>query len=301
MKKITDATIFYDKIKDQYSFKLHSPLSVCWQITTKCNLTCKYCLSSSGPQNTYGLSTNKAKEVIDMLSEINVNRLDFTGGEPFLRKDLKELIAYSIEKNISPLVTTNTLLLCEDDMKFLAEKNVLVQVSIDGTQTTHNHIRGGDVYNTTLNNIKKLIAFGCKVRLNSFICRSNIQDINSVLKLGENLNIFSHLIILFTPQGRGINFENEILKDEEKENLKDYLMNYMTQTGRYIRLYDYDEYEHSCVLITPEGDVISQALHEKDCLKVGNLFETPLNTLFQNDAFDHFKHLAHYIQRRIKK
>lgn len=301
MKKITDATIFYDKLKDQYSFKLRSPLSVCWQITTKCNLTCKYCLSSSGPQNGYGLSTDKAKEIIKMLSEANVNRLDFTGGEPFLRKDLKELIAYSIEKNISPLVTTNTLLLSDDDMKFLAANNILVQVSIDGAQATHDNIRGGTVYNTTLNNIKKLITLGCKVRLNSFICRSNVQDIDSVLKLGEDLNVFSHLIILFTPQGRGVGFENEILEDEEKENLKDHLMQYMSQTGRYIRLYDYDEYEHSCVLITPLGDVISQALYEKDCIKAGNLFETPLNTLFQDDAFDHFKHLAHYIQRRIKK
>lgn len=301
MKKITEATIFYDKLKDQYSFKLRSPLSVCWQITTKCNLSCKYCLSASGPKNGYGLPTDKAKEIINMLANSNVNRLDFTGGEPFLRKDLKELILYAVEKGISPLVTTNTLLMNEDDMKFLAKNNILVQISIDGNPKTHNDMRGGIVYDKTINNIKKLISLGCKVRLNSFICHSNLQDVDNVLKLGEDLNIFSHLIILFTPQGRGVGAENEILSDEDKENLKEYLSKYMSKTGRYIRMYDYDEYEHSCVLVTPTGDIISQALYEKDCIKVGNLFDTPLDTLFQSDAFDHFKHLAHYIQRRIKK
>lgn len=301
MRKITDATIFYDHPKDQYSFKLSSPLSVCWQITTKCNLSCKYCLSSSGPKNDYGLTTDKAKEIIKMLGTLNVNRLDFTGGEPFIRKDLKELLLYSIENNINPLVTTNTLLLSDEDMKFLAKNNILVQVSIDGAEATHNEIRGDKIYDLTLSNIKKLIDFGCKVRLNSFICRSNVNDLDSVLELGRILNVFSHLIILFTPQGRGADFEEEMLEDEEKEELKDNLVRYMSKTGKYIRLYDYDEYEHSCVLITPFGDVISQSLYEKDCIKVGNIFETPLNVLFQSDAFDHFKHLAHYIQRRIKK
>lgn len=301
MKKITDATIFYDYFKDQYSFKLSSPLSVCWQITTRCNLSCKYCLSSSGPKNDYGLTTDKAKEIIKMLGDLNVNRLDFTGGEPFIRKDLKELLLYSIEKNINPLVTTNTLLMSDEDMRFLAKNDVLVQVSIDGTEKTHNKIRGAEIYDLTIKNIKKLIDFDCKVRLNSFICRSNINDLDSILELGRTLNVFSHLIILFTPQGRGIDFEEEILKEEEKEKLKDDLTYYMLRTGKYIRLYDYDEYAHSCVLITPFGDVISQSLYQKDCIKVGNIFESPLNVLFKSEAFDHFKHLAHYIQRRIKK
>ena len=86
------AIIYYDTQRDLYDFKLSAPLSVCWQITTKCNLNCKFCISDSGCKGIYGFDTLTAKKVIKHLGEIGVNRLDFTGGEPLLRKDLGELI-----------------------------------------------------------------------------------------------------------------------------------------------------------------------------------------------------------------
>ena len=47
--------------------------------------------------------------------------------------------------------------------------------------------------------------------------------------------------------------KEKILKRKEKEN-------------RNIRLYDYHEYMHSCVLLTEKGDVISQGFYEEDSL-----------------------------------
>lgn len=130
MKKFTKAIITYDTECDTYDIKLKNPLSVCWQITTKCNLNCKYCLSSSGADGEYGLSTEEAKKVIRELGELGINRLDFTGGEPLIRKDLGELIQCSKENNINTIVTTNTTLLNDENIEYLKMAD-LVQVSID--------------------------------------------------------------------------------------------------------------------------------------------------------------------------
>ena len=87
MKKNTSAIIIYDTEEDTYDIRLRNPLSVCWQITTKCNLNCKYCLSDSGVEGKYGLETKDAIKIINQLGKMGINRLDFTGGEPLLRKE----------------------------------------------------------------------------------------------------------------------------------------------------------------------------------------------------------------------
>lgn len=223
MIKKTDAFIEYDTEKDIYNIRLKSPLSVCWQITTKCNLNCKYCISNSNMSGDYGLSTEKAIEIINQLGRIGVNRLDFTGGEPLVRKDLKELIKCSKDNNINTIVTTNTLLLNDENIEWLKLAD-LVQISIDGPESIHNFQRNANVYNKTIENIAKLKNAGCKIRLNSFIFNSNKMYVQDLIDLSKKLELFSHLFIIFTPQGRGREHTEEIIPEEEVEKIKETIL-----------------------------------------------------------------------------
>lgn len=299
MIKEVNAIIQYDTEKDTYDVNLKSPLSVCWQITTKCNLNCKYCISSSGKDGIYGLSTEEAMEIINHLGKLGINRLDFTGGEPLIREDLDKLIMCSKENNINTIVTTNTILLNEQNIEWLKLAD-LVQVSIDGPKGIHNDQRQAIVYDRTIENIKRLKEAGCKIRLNSFIYNSNKQYVESLMDLSKDLDLFSHLFIIFSPQGRGRKHLEEVISQEEVERIKEKIIERKERENRNIRLYDYNEYLHSCVLLTPEGDVISQGFYEEDSIKVGNIIEEPLDRIFQNKIFDQPTHLLHYIQRRAK-
>ena len=263
MIKETNAKILYDTESDTYSFKLASPLSVCWQVTRKCNLNCLYCLSSSGIKEEYGLSTEKAIELIDSLGKIGVNRLDFTGGEPLMRKDLGILIDRAKSNNINTIVTTNTLVLNDEKIEIL-KKADLIQISIDGPEDVHNEQRQDNVFKKMINNVKLLKNNGCKIRLNSFIYNSNKEYIDYLMDLSRDLGVFSHLFIIFTPQGRGKEHLEEIVQSEEVENIKNKILLRKEKEKRNIRLYDYSEYMHSCVLLTPNGDVISQGFYESD-------------------------------------
>lgn len=299
MKKITNAIITYDTERDTYDIKLKNPLSVCWQITTKCNLNCKYCLSNSGLQGEYGLSTEDAKKIINNLGKIGINRLDFTGGEPLVRKDIGELIKCSKENNINTIITTNTTLLNDENIEYLKLAD-LVQISIDGPEEIHNEQRQKEVFKKTIENIKILKQEGCKIRLNSFIYNSNKQYVDYLINLSKELELFSHLFIIFTPQGRGREHLDEIIPEDEVENIKEKIISHRVAEKRNIRLYDYHEYMHSCVLITPVGDVISQGFYEEESIKVGNILEQPLEEIFANEIFDHPTHVLHYLQRRAK-
>ncbi len=299
MIKETNAKILYDTENDTYSFKLAAPLSVCWQVTKKCNLNCLYCLSSSGKDADYGLTTEQAIELIDGLGRIGVNRLDFTGGEPLMRKDLGILIDRAKQNNINTIVTTNTLLLNKENMEVL-KKADLVQVSIDGNREIHNYQRNAEVFDKMLENVILLKKNGCKIRLNSFIFNSNKDDVDFLMDLSQKLGVFSHLFIIFTPQGRGREHLEEIVPQEEVEQIKEKILARKEKEHRNVRLYDYSEYMHSCVLLTPRGEVISQGFYEEESIDVGNVFDKPLEELFQDDNFSHFTHVVHYLQRRNK-
>ena len=156
------------------------------------------------------------------------------------------------------------------------------------------------MYNKTNENIKKLKDANCKIRLNSFIFNSNKMYVQDLIDLSKNFELFSHLFIIFTPQGRGREHTEEIIPEEEVEKIKEIILKSKETDKRNIRLYDYNEYLHSCVLLTPKGDVISQGFYEEDSINVGNILENPLDDLFQNDIFDHPTHILHYLQRRAK-
>ena len=299
MIKKVNAIIQYDTEKDIYDVNLKSPLSVCWQITTKCNLNCKYCISSSGLDGTYGLSTEEAMKIINHLGKLGINRLDFTGGEPLIRKDLGKLIECSKVNNINTIVTTNTVLLNDENIEWLKSAD-LVQVSIDGPKGIHNDQRQAIVFDRTIENIKKLKDAGCKIRLNSFIFNSNKQYVETLMDLSRDLELFSHLFIIFSPQGRGREHLEEVIPNDEVEKIKEIILERKEKENRNIRLYDYNEYLHSCVLLTPMGDVISQGFFEEDSIKVGNITKESLDKIFQDKIFDQTTHLLHYIQRRAK-
>lgn len=299
MKKETTAVITYDTEEDTYDIRLKNPLSVCWQITTKCNLNCQYCLSDSGSKGKYGLETKEAIKIINQLGELGINRLDFTGGEPLLRPDLEKLIQCAKYNHINTIVTTNTTLLNDKNIRALKLAD-LVQVSIDGPKEIHNEQRQSKVFAQTIENIKKLKEEGCKIRLNSFIYNSNKQYVDYLINLSKELALFSHLFIIFSPQGRGKDHLEEIIPESEVEKIKGKIINCRKTENRNIRLYDYHEYTHSCVLLTPMGDVISQGFYEEDSIQVGNILKEPLQKIFANEIFDHPTHVLHYLQKRAK-
>ena len=65
---------------------------VFWSVTGRCNFRCRHCYMDA-PDGTLGeLSTSEALELIDQMAECGVLRVDITGGEPLVRKDIWQLI-----------------------------------------------------------------------------------------------------------------------------------------------------------------------------------------------------------------
>ena len=86
----------------------HSLKELWFHTGTKCNLECDFCLEGSSPSDKR-LQTPKLEEVIPYIDEalaLGVEQFSFTGGEPFLAKDMVEILSYA-SKFKPCLVLTN--------------------------------------------------------------------------------------------------------------------------------------------------------------------------------------------------
>lgn len=81
-----------------------SPLCrlIAWEVTRSCNLACKHCRAEAHPEPYPGeLSTEEAKALIDTFPSVGNPIIIFTGGDPMIRPDVYELIAYAGSKGLA--------------------------------------------------------------------------------------------------------------------------------------------------------------------------------------------------------
>ena len=83
------------------------------EITTRCNLACMHC-STAEYRTPQEWTTEEALRVFDDMVHNGIEKVDFLGGEPFIRKDILQLFSYLDKRGIGIIVTTNGLLLDED-------------------------------------------------------------------------------------------------------------------------------------------------------------------------------------------
>lgn len=141
-------------------------LDTLWlQVTgTLCNLACLHCFISCGPKND-SHDMMEMEDVVDALEwgrEYGVKEYYFTGGEPFLHPQIKEMIARTLDQG--PLsILTNGMKIDEEMAGWLAEQfetsrySLDLRVSLDGTTAEENDaLRGRGTFEEIIESIERL-------------------------------------------------------------------------------------------------------------------------------------------------
>ena len=126
------------------AIKIGIPLYVVYDITTKCNLKCIHCYSTTNYEE---LKKNDVKHVIDNLFRGGASIIDFGGGEPLLRDDIFDILSYSKSIGLYTSISTNGILLDEDCINRLKTLKIdHVCISLDGAKPeTHDYIRNKNI------------------------------------------------------------------------------------------------------------------------------------------------------------
>lgn len=162
-----------------------------------CNLKCSYCVAKSGPnvpRRALGLAN--VQRLVDDAVSLGFSDVFFTGGEPFILKDIYQMLEYSAQR-IKTTVLTNAMLLRGRRLESLVEvvnkvpeDSLIVQVSLDGGRSQeHDAYRGKGAWEKAVEGIRMLQERGFRVRIGTTETPVNSPYLDLLCEFHRSLGI----------------------------------------------------------------------------------------------------------------
>jgi len=172
---------------------MKNPKFLTFFVTNACNAQCPHCFNWK--ETPIGELTLKEIKKIDFT---DVKNVALTGGEPTIRKDLKEICLH-ISKYVNNIAICSNGLLTKPLLDISNSiKNITFQISIDGTEKIHDKLRGKGAYKRVMKTLKSIpfskttivttISKVNKDNIDKFIFTLN-KDLFKEEKIPVNINI----------------------------------------------------------------------------------------------------------------
>src|SRR5210317_1820424 len=141
-------------------------------VTDRCNLRCQYCMPASGidlVDRGELLTFKEMYRIVRVLSELGVNKVRLTGGEPFVRKDFVHFLeSLSFNDKLDEINITSNGALISKHIDKLEELNInSINLSIDSLQKEKFAlITRRDVFANVFDTFEKLVRSNLTLKLN---------------------------------------------------------------------------------------------------------------------------------------
>ena len=173
---------------------------ICWNITARCNQNCKYCHRFL---NIMDLTYDENLNILNNLENFGITSITWTGGEALLLNGIDDLLKISYEKRIKNKIITNGKLLTRERIDKIYKYLDSITLSIDSINDDINDSLGRgknhfEEIKEILNYIKEK-KYDVKIRINSVVCKNNIDDFKDLTNFLNNYDIYSWRIFKFMP------------------------------------------------------------------------------------------------------
>lgn len=173
-----------------HAFVKPSSVTIC--LTARCNLQCIMCDIWKFPSKPkVELSTKKIKNIINQMDNWEIKNLSLDGGEPFLRKDIFDLIEYAKSKCIITNVITNATLINKNIAKRIISSGLdHITFSLDGaTARTHDLIRGRKGSFKRLIQAAGYLKDAMRIGANTVVVEENFDELLDIVLLSRKIGI----------------------------------------------------------------------------------------------------------------
>lgn len=260
-------------------------------LTDRCNLNCIGCYSYVENRNTQDvLPFESICRILDELTKNGVEELVFSGGEPFIRKDIADICRYAKEvANIKSLsVITNGTMLYERHLNALQYIDIL-NISIDGYNEETQFIRDTGIMKRIVSNIEYLKPL-VSLNLIATIHKRNLEYAQEYINFANDLGVrLSFSIFTVDPNNEEFKdyiFDNKSLVDFSKKVLtfdEDVPIMDMPTGEVCLTCRGNCEVGKEMVSIAADGSIYPcHMLHDNE-LRMGNILQDELGSILKSE------------------
>jgi len=203
-----------------------APFTIAWEITRACAFACKHCRADAQHgRDPLELTTQEGFQLIDRLAEFGSPILIFTGGDPMMRRDLYELIAYSTEKGLRcSLTPTATSLPTVERLQQVKEAGIRrIALSLDAPSSkVHDEFRQVEgSWDRTMRILHNADKIGLSVQINTTVSTFNHLLLPEMVPFVEEVGAVQWSVFFLVPTGRAQ--AKWLITAEEHERLFNWL------------------------------------------------------------------------------
>ncbi|MGO9073780.1 MAG: radical SAM protein [Terriglobales bacterium] len=184
---------------------ISAPLHIVWLATNQCNARCLHCSSNSAHPAPDELLTAEVFHLLDDLSDCGVLDLAVSGGEPLLRKDVFDVIAYARNRGFTVGIGSNGSTITSTVLDALLKVDInRLQVSLDGPETEHDALRRWPgLFARATKAISLAVQHGVRTHVCCTINRLNAASLEPLTRIVTELGVKRLNFSRFIPTGRG--------------------------------------------------------------------------------------------------
>jgi len=178
-----------------------------WEVTRYCNLLCDHCCTSSGPSASRidepPLETMIA--VARSLVAADVSKVQFSGGEPFLRRGFLDIIEAVDATRVQIHIASNGYWLPDRSIRRMVDAGVhKLSVSVDGGDADEHDLlrRRIGAFTKTLSGIERAVSAGIRVGVSVTVTPRNVRSLDALLNRLCGIGVYDVSLHSVLPVGR---------------------------------------------------------------------------------------------------
>lgn len=294
-KKIKNFLQNYYAEKAGKGLKNTMPSFVSIESSSVCNLSCPECAIGTHRtlRKSKSISMDLYKEVINEAKDYIFDVQLFFQGEPFLNKNIDEMVSFARKSRVATVISTNGTLLTHELSKRLIEAGLdRLIVSVDGTtQEVYETYRVGGRLQTVLDNVRELVRLRKEMKskfpiieFQMVVFRHNEHQISDFKRLAKSIG--ADLSVVKTAQIMNYENKSELIPTQEKYS------RYVLRDGKWQlkkSLRNHCQRIYQGCVINSDGKVSVCCFDKVPDYPVGDLNDSTLSVIWNSDEFNDFR------------